>query len=280
MGFIQEAALDRTTSLPLRTPPAPPALEGALRGRYRAKLAEGDDEMEAVLRLRFDVFNLELGEGLAASYATGLDRDIFDQSCHHLLVQDATTGEAVGTYRMQTAEMAARGAGFYSDGEFDLSALPRDLLASSVEVGRACVSRDHRNTGVLFLLWKGLASYMQATGKRYLFGCSSLTSQDTAAGLKAYEQLAASGHVHPLLSVRPRRGFECAAAAPAAETVRLPILFRTYLRHGAKVCGPPAIDREFATIDFLTLLDLQDLPADARRLYFGATGSSSHGETR
>jgi len=280
MGFIQEAALDRNTALPLSTPPAPLGLEAALRGRYQATLAEGPGDLEAVLRLRFDVFNLELGEGLAASYATGLDRDIFDQSCHHLLVRDVTTGEAVGTYRMQTAEMAAMGAGFYSDGEFDLSALPRDLLASSVEVGRACVARDHRNTGVLFLLWKGLASYMQATGKRYLFGCSSLTSQDPAAGLKAYEQLATAGHLHPRLRVSPRRGFECVAAAPLAETVRLPILFRTYLRHGAKVCGPPAVDREFATIDFLTLLDLNDLPADARRLYFGASSPSSHDEAR
>ena len=28
---------------------------------------------------------------------------------------------------------------------------------------------------------------------------------------------------------------------------------------GAKICGPPAIDREFKTIDFLTLLDMQSL---------------------
>ncbi len=33
---------------------------------------------------------------------------------------------------------------------------------------------------------------------------------------------------------------------------------------GAKICGPPAIDREFGTIDFLTLLDLQALPTIVR----------------
>src|SRR6202012_5713025 len=31
-------------------------------------------------------------------------------------------------------------------------------------------------------------------------------------------------------------------------------LLRAYLAIGAKICGPPAIDREFGTIDFLTLL--------------------------
>jgi putative hemolysin len=28
---------------------------------------------------------------------------------------------------------------------------------------------------------------------------------------------------------------------------------------GAKICGPPAIDPEFKTIDFLTLMDLASL---------------------
>ena len=28
---------------------------------------------------------------------------------------------------------------------------------------------------------------------------------------------------------------------------------------GAKICGPPALDRHFKTIDFLTLLDLESL---------------------
>jgi len=41
-------------------------------------------------------------------------------------------------------------------------------------------------------------------------------------------------------------------------------LLRAYLAIGAKICGPPAIDREFGTIDFLTLLDLNSLPAIVR----------------
>ena len=31
---------------------------------------------------------------------------------------------------------------------------------------------------------------------------------------------------------------------------------------GAKICGPPAIDREFKTIDFLTFLDLEKLNSE------------------
>jgi putative hemolysin len=39
-----------------------------------------------------------------------------------------------------------------------------------------------------------------------------------------------------------------------------------YLSLGAKICAPPAMDREFKTIDFLTLLDLENLPSRAAAL--------------
>jgi putative hemolysin len=54
-----------------------------------------------------------------------------------------------------------------------------------------------------------------------------------------------------------------------AETVKIPKLLRAYLTLGAGICGPPALDRQFKTIDFLTLLDLETLPALARRKFLG-----------
>jgi len=51
---------------------------------------------------------------------------------------------------------------------------------------------------------------------------------------------------------------------------RAPKLLRAYLAIGARICGEPAIDREFRTIDFLTLLDLQTLhPRVAARFLEG-----------
>jgi putative hemolysin len=248
-----------------------PTSSGIDRGRFRARFAATPQDLDAVLRLRFSVFNLEMGEGLAASHATGRDEDEFDAVCDHLMVEDRATGEVVGTYRMQTAEMAHRGRGFYAAGEFDLGGLPGDLLRDTVEIGRACIARHCRNRHVLFLLWKGLASYLTWARKHALFGCCSLTSQDPAAGSSAYRQLTLEGHLHASLRVEPLPGLEC-LAAPGGEPhldVDIPVLFRTYLRHGAKICGPPAIDRAFRTIDFLSLLDTRDLDPDLRELYFG-----------
>jgi putative hemolysin len=250
-----------------------------LQGRYRVGFARTRAEVESALRLRYEVFNLELGEGLDHSRARGLDEDCFDEICDHLLVQDRVKGKTIGTYRMQTHQMACAHRWFYSAGEFDLGCLPVTVLEQSVEVGRACVAREYRSRQALFLLWRGLAGYMRERRKRYLFGCSSLTSQDPAAGLKALQQLERSGHVHPTLSVPPHPGVDCRreAAAPLAAEVRLPILFTTYLRYGAKVLGPPALDREFKTIDFLTLLDLECLPPDLHRLFFDRDGGPAQG---
>ncbi|HVS13606.1 MAG TPA: GNAT family N-acyltransferase [Thermoanaerobaculia bacterium] len=245
-------------------------------GRYRVRFAQNADDVDRILRLRFEVFNLELGEGLDSSFATRRDRDRFDPCCHHLLVEVKDTGAIVGTYRVQTWEMAQQGQGLYSAGEFDLAALPDGVLEQAIETGRACIHRDHRNRQVLFLLWRGLAFYLQSTGKRYFFGCSSLTSQDPLQGVLLYRQLQADGLVRRDLVVPPLPELRCQASLPVLAdgqeppTVELPALFRTYLRYGAKVCSPPAIDRDFKTIDFLVLLDVEELSERSRRLFLEA----------
>ncbi len=123
------------------------------------------------------VFNLELQEGLENAHQTGLDTDEFDAICDHLVVEHAPTKQIVGTYRLQTGPTAAATSGYYSAREFNFA--PYEPLRNQiVELGRACIHRDHRSTDVLYLLWRGIAAYAVAHGGRYLIGCSSLTSQD------------------------------------------------------------------------------------------------------
>jgi putative hemolysin len=47
----------------------------AKRPTCLAQLAHGADKVRVAQRLRFEVFNLELNEGLAESHFTGLDAD-------------------------------------------------------------------------------------------------------------------------------------------------------------------------------------------------------------
>jgi len=254
----------------------------ARRPRYAARLARNADEVRRAQQLRFEVFNLELGEGLAASYATGLDVDPFDEFCDHLIVEELATSEIVGTYRLQTGQLAAANRGYYSEREFDFTPY-EPFRCEMIELGRACVHADHRNFNLLQLLWRGIACYAVERNARFLIGCSSISSPDPIEGAETYEELK---HylVEPGFRTQPRLDFRvvaerydlswcgrCNVRQSVASTVTAGAssrLLRAYLAIGAKICGPPAIDREFGTIDFLTLLDLYMLPRIVRTHFF------------
>jgi len=245
-------------------------------GRYRLRLAETAEDREAVCRLRFRVFNVELGEGLESSYDMGLDIDPFDAYCEHLLVEDkqaeASSRAIVGTYRMQSGNTAARGLGYYSGQEFELR--PYEALrAETLELGRASIDRDHRTPEVLTLLWRGIAQYATDMGLRYLIGCSSLTSRNPAEGWELYRQLEHYRVPAEFMTV-PTEAYACPVEPAGAdagnspvEAVKAPKLLKTYLAIGARIAAPPAWDRAFGTIDFLTILDLRLLSSAARNRF-------------
>lgn len=241
-----------------------PAFPLAQAATYEVALAMTLEEVRACQRLRYEIFNTELGEGLESSHELRMDRDRFDVICDHLLVRELETGMVVGTYRMQTGYRAKGNAGYYSEEFFEFAPYER-LRSQMLELGRACVQRQHRDSVVLMLLWKGIFRYAHETGARFLVGCSSLTSQDPAEGMAVFEKLSSAHLVREGLRTMPRdsHALQCVEASKPS-TVQAPRLLQTYLELSAKICGPPAIDREFKTIDFLTLLDLKEIPARLR----------------
>jgi putative hemolysin len=236
--------------------------------QYTTRLAGDLREVRAAQALRYEVFNVELNEGLEQSHATGLDEDPFDVVCDHLIVEHLPTGRVVGTYRLQTGRNAASHLGYYCAQEFEFQIF-ETIRDQMIELGRACVHRQHRNLVVLGMLWKGIADYARRHSARYLFGCSSLTSQDAAVGASAYAELCRRHLVEPQWRTRPVTAYDCPLEQLATEPVQIPKLLRAYLTLGAKICGPPALDRQFKTIDFLTLLDLETLHPLARQRFFG-----------
>jgi putative hemolysin len=227
---------------------------------YSVRLARNAREVRAAQALRFDVFNVELSEGLDQSFATGLDSDPFDEVCDHLLVEHLPTGAVIGTYRLQTGAIAAAKLGYYSAQEFDFARF-EPMRAEMIELGRACVHQTHRNMSVLGLLWKGIGDYARERGARFLCGCSSITSQDPTVGAAAYAEICRKHLIRPDWRTKPLPGWECPLDRIHPDPPRLPKLLRAYLNLGAKVCGPPAIDRMFKTIDFLTWVDFRSLPS-------------------
>jgi putative hemolysin len=281
-GFTPLVELALPTIAPTFSP-ATPRIHAEV-GRYRVRLAETAEDREAACRLRFKVFNIELGEGLESSYRTGLDTDQFDLFCEHLLVEDKQednpSRRIVGTYRMQSGTTAGENLGYYSEQEFSFAPY-EPLRAGILELGRASIDREHRTPEVLMLLWRGIAQYATDMGLRYLIGCSSLNSKDPAEGWQVYRQLE-KYRVSPEFETEPTAAYACPAEqegrhaqppvqqedqslpTPPSTPVKVPKLLRTYLAIGACIGGPPAWDREFGTIDFLTLLDLKLVSPSAR----------------
>jgi putative hemolysin len=263
------ASHNQSTRLDHAGPAAEMPAIAAQAGPYSLRLVRTEQDLLEVCRLRFRIFNLELGEGLPRSYQSGADCDRFDRQCHHLMVEHKRHG-VIGTYRLQIAETAVE-EGFYSAQEFDLNPLKASVLPQSVELGRACIAKEHRKRKVLYLLWSGLITYANHFNKRYFFGCNSLTTQDPALGWQTFDWLQNQNHLHAHFLLSPTEAHRCHQAAPAIcsdsaqpagrrpSVTGVPQLFAAYLRYGSKVCSKPAIDREFGTIDFLTLLDLHQL---------------------
>lgn len=239
----------------------------ASTNQFRAGMAQTLEDLIDSQRLRYLVFNCELGEGLASSARIGLDRDRYDFICDHLLVHDTNSGKLVGTYRMQSGFRAKGNLGYYSEQFFDFAPFER-IRAQVLELGRACVHTEYRNTAVLHMLWKGIARYATSCGARYLLGCSSLSSQDESEGMALYEALREKYLIDEALRTDPKPEFRCRRTDSVVPPAVTPRLFRAYLDVSARLCGPPAIDREFKTIDFLTLIDLERIPDRVRTRLF------------
>lgn len=239
--------------------------------KYNVRFAKTEDDLRAAQSLRYRVFNLELGEGLASSHEDELDSDKYDSQCDHLLVVERESDKVIGTYRMQTYERARKYHGFYTENEFHIYALPEEILDNSVELGRACIAREHRNGRVLYLLWKGIAEYMKSTSKRYLFGCCSLTSTNPRDGWVVMDYLRNEGYMHNDYSLDTTSEFDCPEVErdeEAWKSVTLPKLFRLYMDLGAKTLSKPALDKNFKTIDFLIIVDIKKLDERTRTLFF------------
>jgi len=235
------------------------------------KQAENRAEVEAALKLRYEVFNLELGEGLATSDAKGMDADRFDEICDHLLVIDEDENKVVGTYRLLPAYKVEGWSDFYSWQEFDIRPLA-GLKGELLELGRSCVHPRYRQAArVISLLWRGIASYVIMNSIEHMFGCTSLHTTDPREVTVIYHYLLRrqGSHDVPWVEPHPDFRFPLADTTPAVDEERLfaacPPILKGYLRLGALICGPPALDREFNCTDLFTIFSAERATEKYRR---------------
>jgi putative hemolysin len=237
--------------------------EPGLRERQVAALAvsfaRNAVEVLEAQRLRYKIFAEEMGARVPEA-TLGIDCDMYDAHCDHLLVRDTGSGEVVGTYRLLPGQKARELGSFYADGEFDLTRLGH-LRDETVEIGRSCVHPDYRSGAAIARLWSGLAAYAAQHDYRYLMGCASLSMADGGHMAASIYRSLARDHLSPVeYRAFPRCDLPLAALDRDVEA-QPPALVKGYIRVGAYVCGAPAWDPDFNTADLLMLLPLSRMDA-------------------
>lgn len=210
-------------------------------------------------RLRYKVFAEEMGARLSKTHE-GIDHDIFDRYCDHLLVRDNGNNKVIGTCRLLPPDQAHTIGGFHSETEFDLTRLVH-LRGRMVEIGRACVHRDYRDVATISRLWGGLADYMSRHNYEFLIGCASISMNDGGHFAASVYNKIHKAHIAPAeYRIFPRYPLPLDSLSKALDA-SIPPLIKGYLRLGAYVGGAPAWDPDFNTADILFLLPMSRLNA-------------------
>jgi putative hemolysin len=225
----------------------------ASTAQFSVYITRSPDEIVEAQRLRYAVFTEEMGAHLQGG-ERGIDEDIYDAHCDHLIVRDNTTLAVVGTYRI-LAPLSAQRLGYYSDTEFFTTRL-NHLKGNLVEFGRSCVHPDYRSGSVIMLLWAGLAHYMVRHGYEHVIGCASVSMRDGGHQAASLFNRLKGEHLAPAeYQVFPHNPLPLHKLHGTLE-VEAPALIKGYLRVGAKICGDPAWDPDFNSADFFMLLSL------------------------
>jgi len=236
---------------------------------FIVKTAEHQSEFMRVLELRHEVF---IREWQGRELPSGLDLEPYDFVGDHILIINKKLDMVVGTYRVLCSEFCDR---FYSQDEFYMGAfLMRP--GTKLELGRACIHADFRDGNTIDLLWKGLARYIEATRSQYLFGCTSIKTVNQQKIESLIGDLQAGENWSDEFCIRATSHYQFKGLNFLAPQIEegfrardwVPPLLRSYLHAGAKVYGEPALDRQFACVDMLTVLDMRNLTKRFQARYF------------
>ena len=245
----------------------------ARSGWLAVRLAKCPADIAAAQQLRYQVFYEEMSARPTPEMAaTRHDVDRFDAICDILLVTDEARPEAdrvVGTYRLLRQDVAEANGGFYSETEYDLTAIRR-LFSDKrrgLELGRSCVHRDYRNNACIQLLWRGIASYVAAHRVGWMFGCASLPGTDPDALAAQLSLLHHNFRAPSELRARARPELYVAMDRLPAGGLNekrvlqsLPPLIKGYLRVGGVIGEGAVVDRQFGTTDVFVLVAIDKVP--------------------
>lgn len=243
-------------------------------GRFRARLAEADDDVRACQRLRHWAFRE--ARGVCSGDGLGLDQDEFDPHCRHMMIEDTRTGDLVCAFRMMPLNNGSEISRSYSAKYYNLDAL-EDYPGKMVEMGRFCLAPGCKDPAVVRVAWAAMTRFVDDEKVQLMFGCSSFHGVEADEYMDAFALLKEK-HLAPprwLPRVKAPKVFRFARKLglrrPNMKLAlgRMPPLLRTYLVMGGWVSDHAVIDTDLNTLHVFTGVEIARVPSKRAKLLRG-----------
>jgi len=255
---------------------------------YRIYLADAENIpgiLREIGRLREITFR-EVGEGTNKS----MDLDRFDQYYKHLFLWDDDRTLIVGAYRMGMGEeiFARYGiSGFYVNELFRIEPELHDMMAHTIEMGRAFIIREYQQKPMpLFLLWKGIVHVtLRYPAHKFLMGGVSISNKFSNFSKSLMIEFMKSHYYDPFIAqyVYPKKEYKVKLNVADKDFVfdttqadmnkfdkiideiepgdlRLPVLMKKYVKQNARLVAFNVDPKFNNAVDGLMYIRIADLP--------------------
>ena len=260
---------------------------------YGIYLADSEDIPSILMeigRLREITFR-EIGEGTNKS----MDLDRFDSYYKHLFLWDKDRKLIVGAYRMGMGEEIFERygiSGFYVNELFRIEPELYDMMAQTIEMGRAFIIREYQQKPMpLFLLWKGIVHVtLRHPAHKYLMGGVSISDKFSNFSKSLMIEFMKSHYYDPFIAqyVYPKKEYKVKLNVADKDFVfdttqadmnkfdkiideiepgnlRLPVLMKKYVKQNARLVAFNVDPKFNNAVDGLMYIRIADLPESTVR---------------
>ncbi len=250
-------------------------MQARSKGRYRVRLAKGRADLHAAQHLRYMAFVADGPGAPENAPPQAREQDEFDQHCQHVLIEQVSTGQLVGCFRVMLLVCGREIEQTYSAKYYDLTGL-HGFDGAMAEMGRFCLRPGLRDPDIVRLAWGAMAQIVQDNRVGMLFGCSSFGGTRASDYGDTFRMLGEDHRAPDHWSPRIKSGEVIRFDGVAGGTNdrlralrRTPGLLRSYLAMGGWVSDHAVVDRDLNRLHVFTGLEIAAIPVARARLLRG-----------
>ena len=229
-------------------------------GNLEVRLARAE-ELEEVQQLVDNVFFHEEGVDPESVLQRKHDIEVLNPNCDILIAVDKTTEKIIATYRFMRRCHADKVGGFYTKDEYDLTNI-LNYDGEVMEFSRAVTHKDYRDGSAMMAMWRGIGAYLNLHNIKLMFGVPSLHGTDVEKFKEEFSYLYHFHRARPEILCRSKE-YTNMNYIPKDQInereafLKLPPLFKGYMRLNTVVGDGAYIDHDFDTIDVQIIVETE-----------------------